>query len=110
MSGRLADMEAAWGTGDQVQCIHPLSACIAGREQVLASWKSVFGGGRLRIALEDVRICAGESEAFVTCVEVVDASEEEGRVAATNVFEKQQGAWKMVLHHASPLPRPLKFS
>lgn len=27
------------------------------------------------------------------------------RIAATNVFEKQGGVWKLVHHHGSPAPR-----
>jgi len=26
------------------------------------------------------------------------------RTAATNIFEKQDGEWKMVLHHGGPIP------
>ena len=28
------EMEQLWGTGDHVQCIHPLAGCIAGRVDV----------------------------------------------------------------------------
>lgn len=45
------------------------------------------------------------SQAFVTCVEVTESTEGRGRIAATNVFEKQEGKWKMVLHHGGPAPR-----
>jgi ketosteroid isomerase-like protein len=103
-SGSLSMMSATWGRGDHVQCIHPAAGCIAGRDDVLQSWRLVLGGGRLRITLEDVRIFATESYGYVTCVEVVEAGDSRGRVAATNVFEKQQGKWKIVHHHGSPLP------
>ena len=44
----------------------------------------------------------------MTCVEVVDAEDTKGRIAATNIFEKQGGeGWKLVHHHASPIPRIL---
>ena len=44
----------------------------------------------------------------MTCVEVVDTGEGKGRVMATNVFERQGGAWKLVLHHGSPAPPPFR--
>lgn len=100
-------MAAAWGAGEHVQCVHPGAGCIAGREAVLQSWRVILGAGRVRVALEDVRVAAGEEQAFVTCVEVVEADESTGRVLATNVFERQGGRWKLVHHHASPLPRSL---
>ena len=33
-SGSLAAMSEVWGKGEHVQCIHPLSGCIAGRQAV----------------------------------------------------------------------------
>ncbi|KAL4423514.1 hypothetical protein ABPG77_003647 [Micractinium sp. CCAP 211/92] len=101
-SGSLAAMADVWGKGEHVQCIHPLGNCIAGRQAVMDSWKAILGAGRLRISVEDVRVFAGDSQAFVTCVEITESSEGRGRIAATNVFEKQGGAWKLVHHHGSP--------
>jgi translation initiation factor 2A len=78
-------MDAVWGTGPQVQIIHPGSNCIAGRESVMESWKTLLAGVRpraFRIELEDVRIHATESYGFVTCVEIVDADESAGRLGS----------------------------
>lgn len=104
-SGSLPAMGEVWGKGEHVQCIHPLGSCVAGRQAVMESWKMILGTGRLRITLEDVRVYASDSHAFVTCVEVTESGEGRGRIAATNVFEKQGGAWKLVHHHGSPAPR-----
>jgi len=60
MSGSLKDMSAIWGKGEHIQCIHPVAGCIAGRQNVLESWKLVFGNGRLKIMLDDIRIYATE--------------------------------------------------
>jgi ketosteroid isomerase-like protein len=100
-------MSSIWGSGEHVQCIHPAAGCIAGRTSVLESWKLILGSGRVNISLEDVRVYADESSSggFVTCVEVVDAGDTRGRIAATNIFEKQKGAWKIVHHHGSAAPR-----
>lgn len=45
------------------------------------------------------------AQAFVTCLEVVRAGGTTGRILATNVFERQDGTWKIVLHHGS-IPPP----
>ncbi|GAX83475.1 hypothetical protein CEUSTIGMA_g10900.t1 [Chlamydomonas eustigma] len=98
-------MDAMWGTGQQVQIIHPGSNCIAGREAVMESWKTILAGVRpraFRIELEGVRIHATESYGFVTCVEIVDADDSAGRICATNIYEKQDGKWLMVLHQGGP--------
>lgn len=102
--GSLAAMGEVWGKGEHVQCIHPLSNCIAGRAAVMDSWKAILGSGRMRITLENVRISASDSHAFVTLVEINESGDGKGRIAATNVFEKQEGAWKLVHHHGSPAP------
>lgn len=104
-SGNLSAMSSVWGTGEHVQCIHPAAGCIAGRASVLESWKLILGTGRMSISLEDVRVYAEENFGFVTCVEIVDAGDTKGRIAATNVFEKQNGKWKIVHHHGSAVPR-----
>lgn len=75
-------MAAAWGTGEHVQVIHPGSNCIAGREAVMESWRSILAGVRpraFRIDLEDVRIFATDAYGYVTCVEIVDADDSAGR-------------------------------
>ncbi len=61
-------MAAVWGSGELVQCIHPMAGCIAGRAEVMESWKAVLGGGRMKITLKDVRIYAGERYAAFACL------------------------------------------
>lgn len=101
-------MASVIGEGDHVQCIHPGSGCVAGRDAVLESWRLIFSGapGGLSIDLADVRVHAPPGGlAVVTCVERVDAGDTAGRVLATNVFEKQSGGrFRMILHHGSPAP------
>ncbi|GFR49368.1 hypothetical protein Agub_g11394 [Astrephomene gubernaculifera] len=104
MSGRVEEMAKVLGEGEQVQVVHPGSSCIAGREQVLASWGAVLRHvrpGAFKLVLEDVRVHARGDMGFVTCVEVVDADDSRGRILATNVFEKQGGVWRIVQHHGS---------
>lgn len=128
-------MDAVWGKGDHIQCIHPGAGCVAGRDSVLQSWRLALSGSRLKVKLEDVRIFATDTHGFVTCVEVVDASDSQGRqvhqvqrgegharlqprpdlrssllgrIVATNIFEKQRGRWYITHHHGSPAPERLQ--
>lgn len=71
------------------------------------SWKVVLAGakrGMLKVSISDVRTVASDTQAFVTCLETVDAGDSRGRVIATNCFEKQDGQWKIVHHHGSGTP------
>lgn len=49
--------------------------------QVLESWRLILRGGKMSITLEDVRVYAGDTLAYVTCVEVMDAGDSRGRCA-----------------------------
>ncbi|KAG2426535.1 hypothetical protein HXX76_011760 [Chlamydomonas incerta] len=105
MSGRVEAMDKVVGEGDHVQVVHPGSATIAGREQVMDSWRAIMRNvrpGAFKVALEDVRVYAREDFGYVTCVEIIDADDSAGRIIATNVFEKQDGVWRIVQHHGSP--------
>lgn len=97
-NGDYVAMSRIWGNGEHVQCIHPVAECIAGREDVLKSWKLILSGGRLDIKLEDVRVYATDTMGYVTAVEVVNAEDSKGRIVATNVFERQGSEWKIVFH------------
>ncbi|KAL6750272.1 hypothetical protein V8C86DRAFT_2816894 [Haematococcus lacustris] len=35
---------------------------------------------------------------------VINADDSQGRITATNIFEKQDGKWKITLHHGSEAP------
>mmetsp|Transcript_16050 Transcript_16050/g.40784 ORF Transcript_16050/g.40784 Transcript_16050/m.40784 type:complete len:212 (+) Transcript_16050:192-827(+) len=77
-----SDVEAMgeiWGHGDHVQCVHPMAGCIAGREEVMESWRIVLAGSSLDIMLQDVRVHASESYGMVTCLEVMDGEDSRGR-------------------------------
>jgi ketosteroid isomerase-like protein len=97
-----AAMDALWARRAPVACIHPGWDVLRGREAVLASWRSILGGpGSPPIT------CAGAvahvlgDAAFVVCREHIPAVE----LIATNVFVREDGAWKMVHHHASGVER-----
>lgn len=99
----LQAMKEIWGDGDHVQCLHPAANCIEGREDVLESWRLVLRGD-FQIRLENVRVHATQTSGYVTCVEVMNAGNATGRTVATNIFERQNGEWKLVLHQGGPLP------
>lgn len=118
-SGDAARMAAMWATGPHAQVIHPGAACIAGAEDVAASWRAILGdtaGSVAAVDITDVRVHApssgggGSGElAFVTCVENLMGADGRGvgRAVATNIFERDLDAqeshgWRIVMHHASP--------
>lgn len=103
-NGDLAAMDAVWSRRLPVACIHPGWQPLLGREEVMASWEAIFAGGRApAIRCEGAETHLLGSTAFVTCFERIGAE----ALAATNLFVLEDGAWRLVHHHAGPVaPRP----
>jgi ketosteroid isomerase-like protein len=102
----LSAMEEVWAHGEHVKCVHPGWPLLTGWEAVRASWETIFlNTQEMRFTLTDVRVAAAGDLAWVTCTENI-LSDTDGRVGvtsilATNLFERDRGAWRMVHHHAS---------
>eukprot|EP00892_Ulva_mutabilis_P009600 jgi/Ulvmu1/7011/UM033_0070.1 len=81
-----------------------LNACYyAGRDDVMEGWRMIFRpqSRQAEIGLSKVVVTAVGNMGYVTCEEHVGTENRRGRVAATNIFELQGGAWKLVLHQGS---------
>lgn len=90
--------------GDQVICSHPGFPPVLGHELVMSSWKQIFSGidDQIRPSDVHVRLLQGGASALVTCIEQIGDSGS-SKLIATNIFEKSDNGWRMVLHHAGPL-------
>lgn len=102
-------VDALWAKRSPVACIHPGWEPLHGRDKVMGSFRAILRGPHPpQIACErPVATLLGEV-AFVICVETLDDS----TLVATNVFVREEGAWKLVHHQAGPVssqrsePRP----
>lgn len=71
----------------------------------MKSWEMVLSSfQQINIRADNVTVCVRENMAMVTCLEVIDAADSQGVVAATNVFELQDSHWRMIHHHGGPVP------
>ena len=94
-------MDAIWARRAPVTCLHPGWSLLSGREAVLASWAGILGnpnqprivGGGASVAL------LGDGAALVLCREVVSGAP----LYATNVFVREDGAWRLVHHQSGPV-------
>jgi ketosteroid isomerase-like protein len=108
-----ADLEAMsnlWLHTGAAACVHPGWPILEGWEAIHASWEAIFQNqGQFRVWPSDVTVHLEGSLAWVTCTENIDTSRQLTDVLvqaqATNIFRLSDGQWKMVHHHASPLPR-----
>lgn len=103
-------MAAIWLRETYVKCVHPGSEMLVGFDAVMASWRAIFQHTeKISFAVHDIDVRVQGDLAWVTLTEAVEthysANERGTSVAATNVFERRDAKWLMVLHHASPLLR-----
>lgn len=97
-------MSDVWEHSDRVACVHPGWSILTGWGAVSASWFALFDGPqRLQFIVTDERIVVVGDLAWVTCNEnLIDGGTTQA-VAATNVFVRVGGGWRLVHHHGSPV-------
>jgi ketosteroid isomerase-like protein len=93
----LRAMVALWAAEVPVACVHPGWDVLRGRDEVLESWRNILSGDApdIRCAAASAHV-AGDM-AWVVCRERVPGA---APVAATNVFVREGGAWRICHHHA----------
>jgi uncharacterized protein (TIGR02246 family) len=108
-AGDLAAMDDLWFPAEWTECVHPGWTSLRGWDAVRDSWRMLFEGEtRVAVSITDVRVRILGDVAWVSCLErnaTADAEQIHTSLAqATNLFVKHDGRWRMVVHHASPVP------
>lgn len=109
-------MAEVWERTDRCAVTHPGWPTLHGWARVAGSWDAIFANTAfIQFVLTDEVVHVAGTTAWVTCDENIlqagssreggeDVAElQGGRVAAVNVFVLVDGAWRMVLHHGSPV-------
>jgi len=98
-SGDVDAMDAIWAQSAPVTCIHPGGPVLEGRDTVLESWVEILISGQTEgFTCRGAKAHVVGDQAWVTCLEVLG----DGALAATNIFVRENGAWKMTHHQACP--------
>lgn len=97
-------MSDVWEHTDRVSCVHPGWPRLQGWAAVASSWYALFDGPqRLQMIVTGVRADVVGDLAWVTCDEGLLDARGTQSVAATNLFARSDGRWRMVAHHGSPV-------
>ncbi len=97
-------MAALWSHGNDVVCIHPGWPILRGWDAVGESWRRIFAGpAENQFIVTNEQLNIGQGVAWMTLDENLMSASGTGTIAATNVFLKIQGEWKVVHHHGSPV-------
>jgi uncharacterized protein (TIGR02246 family) len=107
-----ADLDAMtdlWFPAEWAECVHPGSVSLRGWDAVRDSWRQIFqDGARVAVSLSEVRVRMLGDVAWVSCLERIATADAEhihtSLAQATNLFVRHDGRWRMVVHHASPVP------
>jgi ketosteroid isomerase-like protein len=100
-------MEGVWLKEDYVKCVHPGWNLLTGYRSVMESWSTIFQNtDEIQFTLSDVEVAVRGNLAWVVLAENLQSRVRGGRrtqgtILATNLFEKREGAWYLVHHHAS---------
>ncbi len=97
-------MSDVWEHSDRVACTHPGWSTLHGWAGIAASWFALFRNGQhLQFIVTNERVEVAGDAAWVTCDENVLGEGASGTVAATNLFVRVEGGWRMVNHHGSAI-------
>lgn len=98
-----------WSDDENIVCIHPGSDRIEGRKAVLDSFIELFmESPKLGFSLMDTLQTGTDNLAIHLIREHVEVGGEfMSSVVSTNIYQFEDGGWRMLLHHASPEPDSL---
>ena len=98
------DMEAManiWSSHPSVRCVHPGMESLNGIEDIMRSWAEIFmQGDAFTIQPSRTRIDISGQTALCSCIEETPGG---GQLECLNVYRREGGGWKMILHMASPV-------
>lgn len=101
-------MMSVWAEDEEVVCVHPGGPRLVGYTMVREAWQRVFASGnKLRVRLSQQATVSTPFAMVSTLLEHIGTANNENLnapVAATNIYVRGALGWRMVAHHASPVP------
>ena len=99
----LAAMDDLWARAAPVACVHPGWQALMTREAVMESWDGILSNPEApKVDCRGARAHLLGELGVVLCYEIIGRSV----LTATNLFLREDGAWRMVHHHAGPCGAP----
>ena len=94
---------------ERAGCMHPGWVMLEGWEAIRQSWENVFDpADQLDIKLHNLSVDIEGNAAWVTCIQELKYIKRDPVMmnvsVSTNIFEKNESEWRMVIHQASPMP------
>lgn len=100
-----AAMMEVWGSSDDIVCVHPMGPRLIGRALISDSWKLILAGdSRRKFDLRPKSRTQTENIAVHVLDEIISAPGSDTQfipVLATNIYQRIDQFWFLILHHAS---------
>jgi len=102
-------MNTVWVKDSRAGCVHPGWIMLRGWQAIRQSWENVFDPrDQVDIGLSDISVEIKGDIAWLTCIQELTYINRDPIMVSvsqsTNMFERRDAIWLMVLHHASPIP------
>ena len=101
-------MMVVWAEDEEVVCVHPGGPRLVGYATIREAWQRIFAGSsKLRVRLSQqtsVSTPFAMISMLLEHIATLDDDKLSAPVAATNVYMRGALGWRMVAHHASPVP------
>jgi len=102
-------MDQVWVKDSRAGCAHPGWIMLSGWQAIRQSWENVFDpNDQVDIRLSSITVEIKGEVAWVTCIQQLIYINRDpigiNMSQSTNIFERHDSGWLMILHHASPIP------
>jgi len=102
-------MKTVFVPDERAGCTHPGWIMLRGFDAIIQSWENVFDPeDKLQINLHNVTVDLRGKSAWATCIQELTYIRRDPVMmnvsVSTNIFEKTDSGWLMLIHHASPAP------
>ncbi len=100
-------MSRLWAKSPHTRCVHPGWELVVGWTDIRQSWSEIFRTiNAAEFELEDVHVEVAGRTAWANLIAYVRIETDEGEsfhatMVTTNIFERVDGQWLLVLHHSS---------
>ena len=101
-------MMAVWAEDEEVVCVQPGGPRLVGYTMIREAWQRIFASGhKLRVRVSQQTAVTTPFATVSTLLEHISTQDDQNLsapVVATNVYVRGALGWRMVAHHASPVP------
>lgn len=111
-SADIQTIKEVWADSPQAVCVHPMSAPLYGFAAILESWSNILGHGGGKISHQTLyRRQEGNLAIHGIEERLMLPQGVEARIHSTHVYiYAPKTGWKLLIHHASPVPGPVNES